>query len=288
MSYGTYSAAREINSTIILHPEFERVCDAAEHMVEMAHRTGVPSGIIITADPGMGKTEVLNRIARKMRMSQGDIVPESPMVRMQFDSMVDQHKLGDIFMEAMGYPSIPGRASLDAKTRMIDMALEKKKPRVGLIDEGQHVCEGCRDITARAVTDWLKIRMDKHQLTLVMAGTKVLGRIREINPQFVSRVSADYVINRFGMGPAWKQLIGGFVQKVKLIDLSILNEPKITKLVHEGTIGNLRRFKKWMTASSHHAERNGRIAVTVDDLRAGYLEAFGASALPPNPFGEEE
>lgn len=284
MSIDPYVAAREINSTIVMHSEFERVLEGADGHIEMSARTGVPISLIVTAAPGMGKSALIELIAKRVRQRFATLSNDDPLVWLEFGTMVDPHKLASEFLEALGYPMAPARASLEAITKMIDVALERIKPQIGLIDEAQHVCEGCRDITARAVTDWLKLRMDRHSLGFILAGTNVLTRLRDINPQFASRAPTDFVINAFGYGPAWLQLLNGFVPSVKAVNLGILSDRKVAKPIHEGTTGNLRRLKQWLGCATYHTLVRSSTELSTGDLRNGYLKAFGPTAHISNPF----
>lgn len=284
MSTDPYTAAAEIQRTVVMHPEFERVLEGADEIIERSLRLGMPLGLIITAASGMGKTMLLKLIAQRTRQRLASLTNDDPVLELAFDSLVDPHKFADAFLQGLGYPSTPVRASFGAMTRMIDTALRRLEPKLGTIDEAQHVCEGCRDITARAVTDWLKIRMDEHCLPLALAGTHVVARLREVNPQFASRVSADFVIRTFVYGPSWHQLLGGFVGEVQTVNLEVLQDRKVARGVYDGATGNFRRLKQWLASSTHQTLRNGRGELTVADLGRGYVGAFGPNSAITNPF----
>jgi len=196
---------------------------------------------------------------------------DDPLVSLEFGAMVDPHKLAAEFLEALGFPITPARTNLETITRMIDTALGRIKPRVGLADEAQHVCEGCRDTTARAVTDWLKLRMDRHSLVFLLAGTQVLQRLREINPQFASRAPTDLVINTFTYGPAWHQLLDGLRLNVKAVDMAILCDRRVAKPVFDGAFGNLRRLKQWLGCSSYYTLSQQRSELARADCSVTFL-----------------
>lgn len=284
MSVDPYAAAREIKDTLVMHTEFQRALDGADEIVDRSVKLGVPLGLTITAAPGMGKTILLKLIAQKVRQRFASMNNDDPVVGLEFDAMVDLHKVAGWCLEAVHYPTSPGRANLVAMTGMIDAALERLNPRLGTIDEAQHVCEGCRDITARAVTDWLKRRMDIHGLTLVLAGTEVVARLRDINPQFASRVSAEFAIQTFPFGPSWHQVLGGFAERVKAVDLGILRDRKVARGLFDGAVGNLRRLKQWLGASTYRTLLEQRRELALGDLDRGFVGAFGPKSIVVNPF----
>lgn len=285
MSHDVFAGAREIKSSIVMHPQFKGVLQSAEDFIETAVHTRTPLGLVLTADAGMGKTAVLDVIAARIRQRAPALSPSPPLLRIGFDAVVDPHKLAGQLLEALGYPVTPTRASHEAVTKMIDAALERMQPQVLLIDEAQHVCEGCRDITARAVADWLKIRMDKHSLAVVLAGTKVLNRLRDISPQFASRSPADFTIDTFSWGAAWRQLLAGLVENVKSVDLRVLLEPRIAQKAWKGSDGNLRELKHWLASAACCAQMRSSKEVTLEDMQAGFDRIFGTTRKP-NPMRE--
>jgi len=238
------------------------------------------------ADPGMGKTTLLELLALRIGRKLGSMTNEASLLRIDFSSLVDAHKLGGEFLRAIGHPGIPGRTNLDVMTRMIDTGLDQQRPAGAFFDEAQHMCEGCRDITASALADWIKLRMDKHCLMMILSGTPTLARMRTINSQLLSRIAADYVIKAFQYGTSWHQLLAGLNEQVKSIDLQIILDKKVAKPVFDGSQGNLRRLKQWLSASSHCCASDGRKALTVEDLGKGYDRAFGTNSPIPNPFKE--
>lgn len=281
-----FAAAREILDTMVMHVEFERALIGADEATRLVAELGNPSGVLVTADPGMGKTLWLELVKVRARKHFVNMTNEDPVLHVAFDALVDLPKVASLFMKALGFPMLSQRTSLDSMTNMVDTAMDRLKPRVVLIDEAQHVCEGARDITARAVTDWLKRRMDLHCLMMVLTGTKTLSRLRDINPQFSSRVSGDYLINTFAYGEAWHQLLGGVADGVKKADLGTLRDKRVSKRLHTGTGGNLRSLKKWLARASLCASQDGRRAVLAADFEQGFDAEFGANTSIPNPFKE--
>jgi hypothetical protein len=261
------------------------VLEAADEMIERAFRTGEPLGIFLTADSGMGKTVLLENIALRLRKRFASISNDDPLFGIECEANADVFKLASAFLQAMGYPVVPAKSNLEAMTKMVDTALKRVKRQAALIDEAQHMCEGCRDITARTTTDWLKLRMDKNCLSYFLAGAQGLARLRHINPQFASRASADFVISTFRYGPVWLQLLGGLADKVKSVDMAVLKDRRVAKRVYDGAPGNLRRLKRWLGPATVQTLAAGRKALSLDDLRRGFDVAFGSNG--DNPFAEK-
>lgn len=275
-------AGQAVLNWVVEYPAFKTAQNACVDLIHTMQKLKMPGGVLIQADPGMGKTLLLQRIKASIA-EEAILSHESPILEVSLDSAVDTHKMAASMMFALGYPMLPSRPVLDTMNQMVDKGLERKRPRALLLDEMQHVCEGNRDITARAVTDWIKVRMDRHNLPFIGAGTRVLDRLNSINQQFTSRASATYVLTPFGMDDAWRQLLSGFSEIRTNVDLQTLRGA-IGKPVHQATRGNLRALKKLLTyAAMYAADREGN-TLCAEDLSRAFEDATGSSPDRPNPF----
>lgn len=194
----------QLLNVVVEHDIFRRIRDAALDMVHSMRVLKNPSGILIQAEAGMGKTLLLDLIRRELQ-AQTRSNQQDPCIHIALDSAVDTHAMAGSVMLALGYPSRPSRPNLVAMNHMVQLGFDQRRPWALLIDEMQHVCEGNKDITARAVTDWLKVRMDAHNVPVICAGTRVLERLPVINPQFTSRASSTFVLHPFAFDDTWRQ-----------------------------------------------------------------------------------
>ncbi|MGC4366744.1 TniB family NTP-binding protein [Hydrogenophaga sp. R2] len=282
MSPQSLQAANSVLTVIVEHPEFSRVFLSCIELIERLRALNIPSGIMIQAEPGMGKSLLLQKIKMHMARSLG-MSREETLLSVSLDSAVDTHRIASAMTLALGYPALPSRPGLDLMNQMIDSRLERKRPLALLIDEMQHVCEGNRDITARAVTDWLKVRMDRFNFPVIGAGTQALERLQVINPQFTSRASATFTLSPFEFGDPWRQLLASFAAQINEVDLAVINGP-LARALHNATKGNIRALKRLLAyASIRAAERNSH-KVTADDFIKAYEDAKGASQDRINPF----
>lgn len=274
----------EVLDVVVPYPEFANSLQGTLKVVQWMREVRMPGGVLLLADSGMGKTLFLQLLKRSLAADASPLKSNRPVLEIGLDSAADVHQVAAKLMLALGYPALPMRATLASMTAMVDTAIERLRPMALLIDEGQHVCEGNRQNTARTLTDWLKVRADKHNLPVIMVGTRTLEGISEINPQFVSRVSLHYFLSPFAFGDAWRQVLGAMAQTVKSIDLNSLSAQGLSRLVHEAAHGNLRRLKKLLVFSCVRAIENGAPALKLEHLADGYTDAFGGSAGVANPF----
>ena len=276
------AAGQSVLNVIVEHVEFKRIFDSVIDLANLMQSLKMPSGILIQADSGMGKSLLLQMIKRKLSESNTREV-NAACLEIQLDSIVDPHKIAGLVMLALGYPMLPTRPNLQNMNFLIDKGMARLKPQVLLIDEMQHVCEGNRDITASATADWLKVRMDKFNLPVIGTGTRTLERLSVVSPQFVSRASVNFVLTPFDFGDTWRQLLGAFVTAVPTVDLGIIKD-KMARPIHNATQGNLRALKKLLTyAAMHAADREDR-KVTSESLTCAYDDVKGHAPGRANPF----
>ncbi len=270
----------QVLNVVVDHQAFQRIRDACRDLIHTMRTLRSPSGILIMAEPGMGKTLLLDLINREF--SKPSALEES-CLRIALDDAVDQRGIAAAMTMALGFPALPSRPTLVALNHMTTIALQRRRPCALLIDEMQHLCEGSKDITARAATDWLKVRMDMFNFPVIGAGTRVLERLWLLNPQFTSRASASFVIHPLAFDAHWRALLGGFAEGVKAVDLSIVNTDACRPL-HIATGGNMRLLKRILTYACMHAAAQPNKVVTLESLSKGLRDAKGDIADQNNPF----
>lgn len=275
----------EILDVVVPYPDYSLAQQGALKVILYMLDVKLPMGVLVMANPGMGKTLFLSLIKRSLAIHASPLKLDRPVLELVLDSAVDVYQLAGKMMLALGYPALPMRPTLPNMTTMIDTAIERLKPVALLIDEGQHVCDGKnRENTARTLTDWLKVRMDRHNLPVIMTGTRTLETISEINSQFVSRASAKYFINPFAYGDAWRQVLAAIAGSVRSIDLESLSAIGVSRLVHDAAQGNMRDLKKLLVFSCIRAIDEGATQLTTKHLAEGFDDAFGGQGGKVNPF----
>jgi len=276
-------AGLEVNSCWIQYDSVDLIMREAVEMAIAMQTIKMPAGILIQAPPGMGKTKLLDVITQEVDKRTKSAMGDSRCLKIELDSTVDPIRMAGFFTKAVGYPMLPSRARMETMNSMVGNALEKMAPPLVTIDETQHITEGNRDNTARGVTDWLKVRMDKHNFPIICAGTKGIEKLCLINPQFTSRASVNFVIEPFRYDDRWLSLLDGFVRAVNLVDQKIITTAMSRKL-YQATEGNLRTLKRILVhAAMSAAGRESRV-MQQQDLAHGYTKNFGVLPSLVNPF----
>lgn len=275
---------QKILDLVIQYPEFLDAFNVCMDAIHTARHLRMPAGVVIQADPGMGKTLLLTLLKNQV-MRQTAVDRTASFLELNFDSAVDPHKVASKAMLALNYPMLPTKPNLDHMNHLIHKALDRVRPWAIFIDEMQHVCEGNKDITARAVTDWIKVRMDYANIPVISVGTKALDRLSVINPQFTSRASTSLILEAFEYGPPWRQLLASFQADIGDVDFSLLKSG-IAKPLHEVTHGNLRSLKKVLAYAGMYAVHHPKKTVTVEHLARATVDIFGMAKGRPDPFAK--
>lgn len=279
-------AGKQVIAVVVQHNKYKQVFSNCIQQIELMQSIRTPGGILIQADPGMGKTLMLQMV-KKHLTDQGGAKDGKRCLHIQLDSGVDTHKLAAAMVYGLGFPMMPARLSLENMNQMINKGMERLRPLALLIDEAQHMCEGNRDITARGLTDWLKVRMDLFGMPVICTGTRTLERLSMINPQFVSRASTTFVIDTFDAGAEWRQVLAAFASMVTVLDMTVLTGP-IFKPIHTATKGNMRALKKLLLFGAMHAiesrAKDEKPTLTLEDLSVAYEFTYGEVTGRSNPF----
>lgn len=273
----------EVANVVVEYEDFKRIHDSVLDMVPTMIALRMPGGVLIQAEPGMGKSLLLAMVQKSLEAGNADLRSRPVCLSLSLDSAVDTLAFAAAMMIALGYPMLPSRPTLLNMNVIVDKGLERIRPVALLIDEMQHICEGNRDITARGVTDWIKVRMDKFNLPVVGAGTMALERLSLINPQFTSRASANFVIPPLEVGEEGRKLLASIRHAVKGVSLELLLGP-VGNVVIAATKGNLRALKRLLAYACMHAVDREAKAVSVEDLAKAYVDATGFGPGRVNPF----
>lgn len=277
------AVANQVKAAVIMYPAFKQALKSSIATINLSRSVGLSTGLIIQAEAGMGKTLLSRLLVQELATSHQEI--EAPTVTLvTLDSGADRLQIASKMAMSLGYPNLPLTNKLSSITNMVDRAMVRLKPKALVFDEAQHLCEGNREITAKAATDWLKVRMDLHSCPVVLIGEKSIESLYQINTQFVSRASAGYVLEPFAVGDSWFSLLSGFGEQIKGYDLSILLQPKIAKLLQTVTRGTLRELKAVLMYALISTARDDRKNLLVADLAVGCDRAFGSRGDRPNPY----
>lgn len=277
------SAGQEVASCWIQYDSVEFILREAVEMVIAMQAIKMPAGILIQAQPGMGKSELLHVITQEVNRRIQSKMGESRCIKIELDATVDEIRMAGHFTKAVGYPLLPSRTKLETMNSMVEKAMERMAPVLVTIDETQHITEGNREKWAKGVTDWLKVRMDRYHFPIVCAGSKGIERICYINPQFTSRASVNFVIEPFRMDDRWLRLLAGFASAAKLVDMRIITTAASKKL-YQATNGNIRALKRILVYATLSAAGRESRTMQLQDLAIGYTKSFGVMPSLINPF----
>jgi hypothetical protein len=277
--------AREINSTIVMHPRFENAYQGILKIINTAILIDLPFGATVIAPSGCGKTALMTCIARAIPSShllQDDM--RSVNVAAEANATVG-HLVGKL-LRKLGYPAAIRASTLYEQSSLISSALRERGVKVLFIDEFQHVCRGKRNLSATAITDWIKQLADDGGVVVILLGTRELRPLAEMNDQLSSRAPAHFELREFERNEEWVGLLKEISTNVKSFDLSTIHS-EFYKPLHAVTRGTLRPLKQLLIASALVAIEAGKTILDKASLAIGHDLVFGSDPHTANPFRYE-
>ena len=122
-SHTAIAAGKQVLDVVVEHADFKHVLDTALDLIETMRSLRLPSGLLLQAEPGMGKTLLLELISRRLSKAAAD-QSRGICLHIQLDSAVDTHRLAALVAQALGFPRLPTRQSLDSLNHMVAAGME--------------------------------------------------------------------------------------------------------------------------------------------------------------------
>lgn len=275
-------ATAEINSTIVMHPRFERAYHGILEIIETASYVDLPFGATVIGPPGCGKTALRKSISRAIPSSQL-IGADMQSVHVSAEANATQGHFVSKLLKELGYPATVRASTLYNLSSLLASALRERGVKVVFIDEFQHVCRGKRDLSAAGITDWIKQLVDEGGVVVILLGTRELKPLVELNEQLGSRAPAYFELREFERNEEWIGFLRQLAESVKSFDLKPISEG-LEKHLHAASQGRLRPLKQLLVAGAKTAIEAGKDVIDLPSLHDGYRKAFGADARVANPF----
>ena len=134
--------------------------------------TGIEGvGMLLLGDSGLGKTTILDKyIKDNLKIEENDELTCINIIKVSIPSKPTIKSLITSILEEVNYPIIAGTES--QLTTSLNNCIKKQKIELIIFDEFQHFLREQAQASTRNVTNFIKLIMDKHKLSMVMAGLK--------------------------------------------------------------------------------------------------------------------
>jgi hypothetical protein len=277
--------AKEINSTIVMHPRFKKAHDGIIRIIETAILVEIPFGATVIAPPGCGKTALIKSI--QLSLPSHDFMQEgTASLSVAAEANASVGNLVSKLLRQIGYPTTIRTSTIHEQSSLLASAMRQRGVRAIFIDESQHIFRGKRTLSAAGITDWIKQLSDEAGVVIIMLGTPDLKSLDETNDQLSSRTPAHFELREFELNNDWLGLLKQLASNVKSFDISSIYTTHYKNL-HKITRGALRPLKQLLITSAVHAASNSKPSLDLDSLSFGHMQVFGTDPRNPNLFENE-
>ncbi|MBW9335671.1 AAA family ATPase [Herbaspirillum sp. RU 5E] len=275
-------AARQINSTIVMHEKFEQVYKGIMNLIYLNSLSDTAYGGVVIAPSGCGKTSLIKLVQQNIT-SQESIQKGAMCLSVAAGANTNIGQLISQLMKQLGYQTIIRASTISEQSALLAATLKERRVIAIFIDESQHISRGRRTLSAASITDWLKELRDASGVVIVMMGTREFTPLGASNDQLASRSPATFSLSEFPYDKSWIGLLTKIAKEVSAFDLSPVTT--FSKKIHKATNGVPRTLKQLLIASTSAGIQSGKTILDAESLRAGYSSVFGTIHQTENIFG---
>lgn len=277
-------AAAQINSTIVMHKQFQQAYEGIMNLIYLNNLSDVPYGGVVVAPSGCGKTSLIKLV--QQTTANHPLIPSgATCLHIAAAANTNIGQLISKLMKQLGYQTVVRASTISEQSELLAATLKERNVVAIFIDESQHISRGRRTLSAAAITDWIKELKDASGVVIVMMGTREFIPLDKSNDQLDSRAPATFSLSEFRYDENWSGLLTKIAEEVSFFDLSPVTG--FAKKLHKATNGVPRTLKQLLIASVFAGIKAGKTILDVDCLRAGYFSVFGNNAPLENVFGQE-
>lgn len=175
-------------------------------------------GVTVVGESRSGKSTLTFLYAEQYPDDEVNGVPRRRVVVLSFPSATSSAQVTKELCRLLGDP-LPHKGDVDDRLDRFTKILIKLGVELLIFDEGHHLVEGRSDKVALQISRWLKTLIDRHNLGVVLLGTKEVRRATELNREVRNRFFTPVELTAFGDAQLEKN---GKLQLVELGELRIV------------------------------------------------------------------
>lgn len=283
-----------VDQILVPHMSFQNAKSRIETHLLAAQNYLEPTCIAVVGESRTGKSRLLDCITKqypKQRTSEGSVIP---VLSVRTPSKPTVKALVEILLQEIGDPLWYKRGSENEKTERLYTLLKQTKTHTVVIDEFQHFYDKVSHKVQHYLSDWLKIFVDRSGLMLIVAGLPNCMAVINQNEQLRGRFLAPIRMPRFDWQNAYSQgefiaCLQSFQQGLIRYDLPDLGSDEMAFRFYCATGGLIGYLAKILHQACLNAQRDDKLAITLDDLAKAYEESVWNDEVTPitNPFWKE-
>lgn len=283
---------QKIKNCFVQHDTVIDVTKRIELLLEDQSLGGEPEHLMIIGEPGVGKSRLLQRFAKRFPSVHHETYTEQPVVYVEVPSNCTPKKLIEEILVAMGSP-FAVRGDVAQKTRQLKALFKGCKVRMVLLDEANHLVERGTNKSFFQMADALKELANTSNVIWVLAGVPQTRALIEANDQLRSRFRDVITLRAFsadspehesafvGVLNALQSLLGQFAG----VDLAAQHR---ARQILYACGGRLRELRKLLVRALQLAAMRASVKLTDKDLREAFKEVIYPNApINRDPFNNQ-
>jgi Bacterial TniB protein len=278
-----------IEDIIVESPPFKRIMAKIEDCHERSKYTRKPSGVLITADSGIGKTTIGQYYAKdypSVTSEGGTIVP---ILWSEIPSPATIKEMASQMLYDLGDPA-PDSGTIGSITRRLGKLIKKCGVEIIILDEFQNLIDQDTTHVLKTAANWLKTFMNKTKVPMVLTGMPWSVKILNANAQLKRRFSMHMVMKpfRWSTPEEQKEFTNFLIMLEKALPLreeSRLYSGDMPFRLFCACLGIVDNLKKLISRAAEMAFDRGMEKITIELLALAYDEELSLTGEHNiNPF----
>jgi hypothetical protein len=277
-----------LRNQVLEHPRFTATVREIARLHARGREAKVAEGLLIVAQPGSGKTTVLEFYEGFFPRYFTDTGWKIPALRVLTPESPTVSSLAEEMQIALFDPT-HAKGTTPTRTRKIKHLVNQSGVEIILLDEFQHFFDGFHRTESKRVSDWLKNLIAQIKIPIVLTGLPRSISVLNSNPQLRRRFAAPYYMAPFEFETIEQQLELRGVLKALEEQLPVkapkLSEANMARRFYYASHGIFDYIIKILDEAVSRGGSDPEGALTMADFAAAFKSSIWRDAPDAlNPF----
>jgi hypothetical protein len=281
----------ELDRLLILHEDFGNSLTAFDRLFQVAREFNIPQGGWLIGDPGTGHKTLYRQFESTLPKSTL-FAPGFGCVRVTLRGAPSLGQLAASLFRRYDYPFHRGTETQLCNRWPIALELVQTKGTRLIYFHNAHCLVGYAGHTRspgglhynRPVVDAICELMDETHVAVVLGGSELLDRLRELSPELESRLTVRMRLRTFDPDAQWRGLLKAFATRFVPVSLKFIDCDPEAKRLHQLTAGRIVHLKRLLVEAVLIAVQQKSAAIDRDIMRRAVDLVGGFAGLRANPY----